>query len=43
MGRGEGLAERDVLELADYRESDAYSEAEKLALDYALRLCETPV
>ena len=43
MGRGEGLAERDVLDLADHRASDAYSEAEKLALDYALCLCETPV
>ena len=32
-----------MLDLADYRESDAYSEAEKLALDYALCLCETPV
>ena len=43
MGRDEGLAERDVLELANHRESDAYSELEKLALDYALALCETPV
>ena len=32
-----------MLDLADYRKSDAYSEAEKLALDYALCLCETPV
>lgn len=43
MGRDEGLAERDVLEIANHRESDAYSELEKLALDYALALCETPV
>ena len=42
MGRGEGLAERDVLELGNYRESDAYSELEKLALDYALCLTDTP-
>ena len=42
MGRDEGLSERDVLDLADHRKSDAYSEVEKLALDYALCLCETP-
>ena len=32
-----------MLDLADHRASDAYSDAEKLALDYALQLCETPV
>ena len=42
MGRNEGLGERDVLDLSHYRESDAYSEEEKLALDYALCLCDTP-
>ncbi len=42
MGRDEGLSERDVLDLADHLQSDAYSEAEKLALDYALCLCDTP-
>ncbi len=43
MGRAEGLSERAVLDLANHRESDAFSELEKLALDYALALCETPV
>ncbi len=42
MGRNEGLGERDILELSHHRESDAYSEEEKLALDYALCLCNTP-
>ena len=42
MGRDEGLTEREVLDLADHRASDAYSELEKLALDYALCLCDTP-
>ena len=42
MGRGEGLEERDLLELAHHRDSDAFSELEKLALDYALALTETP-
>ena len=32
-----------MLDLARHRESDEYSELEKLALDYALALCETPV
>lgn len=42
MGRGEGLEERDVLDLGNHRESDAYSELEKLALDYALCITDTP-
>lgn len=42
MGRGEGLEERDVVELGNHRESDAYSELEKLALDYALCITDTP-
>lgn len=42
MGRNEGLEERDVLELANHRDSDAFSELEKLALDYALCLSATP-
>jgi len=42
VGRDEGLSEREVLDLADHQQSDAFSEVEKLALDYALRLCETP-
>ncbi len=43
MGRAEGLTESALLELTNYRESDAFSELEKLALEYALALCETPV
>jgi 4-carboxymuconolactone decarboxylase len=42
VGRDEGLSERDVLELSHHRESNAYSEVEKLALDYALCLSNTP-
>ncbi len=42
MGRGEGLGETDLLEIGDHRKSSAFSEVEKLALDYALALCETP-
>jgi len=43
VGRAEGLTESAVLDLARHRESDEFSELEKLALDYALALCETPV
>ena len=43
MGRAEGLTESAILDLTNHRESDAFSELEKLALDYAVALCETPV
>jgi len=43
VGRAEGLTEKAVLDLTNHRESDEFSELEKLALDYALALCETPV
>ena len=42
MGREGGLGDREILELADYRSSDVYSELEKLALDYAIALSDTP-
>ena len=42
MGRAEGIRERDLLELTNHRESDAFSELEKLALDYAVCLSNTP-
>ena len=42
MGREAGLTDRDILDLSDHRASDAYSELEKLALDYALALSATP-
>ena len=42
MGRAEGIRERDLLELANHRESDVFSELEKLALDYAVCISNTP-
>ena len=36
------MTDRDILDLSRHRESDAYSELEKLALDYAIALTETP-
>ncbi len=41
-GRALGITEEQLLELGSHRESDAFSEVEKLALDYALALTETP-
>ena len=41
MGRGK-LSERQVLELADYRESDAFSDLERRVIEYAERLTLTP-
>jgi alkylhydroperoxidase family enzyme len=43
VGRAEGLTERAVLDLSHHRESGEFTELEKLALDYALALSETPV
>ena len=42
MGREAGLGDREILELSDHRASDAYSELEKLALDYTVALSDTP-
>ena len=36
------MTEEQLLSLSDHRESDAFSEAEKLVLDYALALSDTP-
>jgi len=37
------VTERQIAELAEYRTSDAFSEMERLVLDYATLLTETPV
>jgi alkylhydroperoxidase family enzyme len=36
------VTEQQLLDLGRHRESDAFSDVEKLALDYALALTETP-
>ena len=41
-GRELGIREQQLLDLGRYRDSDAFSESEKLAFDYALALTETP-
>jgi len=40
--RRSGATERQLLELADYRDSDAFSDDEKLALEYAEAMSATP-
>jgi alkylhydroperoxidase family enzyme len=36
------VTEAQILDLARYRESDAFSALEKAVLDYAVALCQTP-
>ena len=40
--RRSGATERQLLELSDYRESDAFSDDERLALEYAEAMSATP-
>jgi AhpD family alkylhydroperoxidase len=41
--RNSGLSEEELLALPRYRQSDLFSEREKLALDYAVAVMRTPV
>ncbi len=43
MGRAAGITEAQLRDLAAYRESPEFSPLEKLVLDYARKLTETPV
>ena len=43
MGRANGVTEEQLRELPRYRESDAFSDQERLALDYAVAMSLTPV
>lgn len=42
MGRESGVREEQLLDLARYRESDAFDEREKLVLDLAVAMTHTP-
>lgn len=42
MGRAEGLHDQHLQDLARYRESDAFSDLEKLVLDLATAMTRTP-
>ena len=43
MGRRLGVTEKQLLDLADFEASSAYTEVEKLILRYAVAMTETPV
>ncbi len=43
MGRKEGISEQQLLDLAHFETSPAFSELEKLVLRYAVAMTETPV
>ena len=42
MGRGEGISEQQLADLAAFEESPAFSELEKRVLRYAVALTRTP-
>lgn len=42
MGRGEGVSEQQLADLAAFEESPAFSELEKRVLRYAVALTRTP-
>ncbi len=41
--RNSGFSDEELLALPDYRQSDLFTEREKLALDYAVAVMRTPV
>jgi AhpD family alkylhydroperoxidase len=43
LGRAEGITEDQLRDLPRYRESDAFTEVERLVLDYAVGMSRTPV
>jgi alkylhydroperoxidase family enzyme len=43
VGRRQGLSEEKLLALANFEESDAFTELERLALRYATAMTDTPV
>lgn len=42
MGRAAGLSDRDIADVARYQRSEAYSELDKLVLEFATAMTETP-
>jgi len=42
VGRKSGISEAQIADIARYRDSDAFSELEKMVLDYAVALTRTP-
>jgi alkylhydroperoxidase family enzyme len=43
VGRRQGVTEQQLLDLADFETSSAFTEVEKLVLRYAVAMTQTPV
>jgi 4-carboxymuconolactone decarboxylase len=43
VGRKQGISQQQLLDLADFETSSAFSEMEKLVLRYAVAMTKTPV
>jgi alkylhydroperoxidase family enzyme len=43
VSRDDGIAEADIFELQNFRNSPRFSASEKTALEYAEEMCQTPV
>ena len=43
MSRSDGIAEADIFDLQNFRNSARFSASEKTALEYAEDMCRTPV
>jgi 4-carboxymuconolactone decarboxylase len=43
VGRASGVTEEQLRELPRYQESEAFSDLERLVLDYAVAMSQTPV
>ena len=43
MGRRQGVTERQLLELADFETSPAFTDVERLVLHYTVAMTQTPV
>lgn len=43
VGRRQGVTDQQILDLADFETSSAYTELEKLVLRYAVAMTQTPV
>ena len=43
MGRANGVTDEQLRDLPRYQESEAFSDVERLALDYAVAMTRTPV
>ena len=43
MSRSHGVTDRDLMDLRHHRDSDAFDERDRVVIDYALAMTQTPV